>query len=192
MDILKELKTLGVEITDEIKAKLDGDFVSREEMDKKVKKAETDRDEWKKKAETSEETLKGFEGKDYEQITKDRDEWKKKYEDLDKAAKEKAAEDEKNALLDEAFKEIKFSSKAAGESIRNRISESVSVKDGKLIGFNDLLEAEKENDSTAFVTEEDERKAKFGTHSEPGEEPISGDPNTMDFETYRKWRKQNS
>lgn len=192
MDILKELKTLGVEITDEIKAKLDGDFVSREEMDKKVKKAETDRDEWKKKAETSEETLKGFEGKDYEQITKDRDEWKKKYEDLDKAAKEKAAEDEKNALLDEAFKEIKFSSKAAGESIRNRISESVSVKDGKLIGFNDLLEAEKENDSTAFVTEEEERKVKFGTRSEPGEEPISGDPNTMDFETYRKWRKQNS
>lgn len=192
MDILKELKTLGVEITDEIKAKLDGDFVSREEMDKKVKKAETDRDEWKKKAETSEETLKGFEGKDYEQITKDRDEWKKKYEDLDKAAKEKTAEDEKNALLDEAFKEIKFSSKAAGESIRNRISESVSVKDGKLIGFNDLLEAEKENDSTAFVTEEEERKVKFGTRSEPGEEPISGDPNTMDFETYRKWRKQNS
>lgn len=192
MNILKELKTLGVEITDEIKAKLDGDFVSREEMDKKVKKAETDRDEWKKKAETSEETLKGFEGKDYEQITKDRDEWKKKYEDLDKAAKEKAAEDEKNALLDEAFKEIKFSSKAAGESIRNRISESVSVKDGKLIGFNDLLEAEKENDSTAFVTEEEERKVKFGTRSEPGEEPISGDPNTMDFETYRKWRKQNS
>ncbi len=192
MDILKELKTLGVEITDEIKAKLDGDFVSREEMDKKVKKAETDRDEWKKKAETSEETLKGFEGKDYEQIKTDRDEWKKKYEDLDKASKEKAAEDEKNALLDEAFKEIKFSSKAAGESIRNRISESVSVKDGKLIGFNDLLEAEKENDSTAFVTEEEERKVKFGTHSEPGEEPISGDPNTMDFETYRKWRKQNS
>lgn len=190
MDILKVLKELGVEVTDAITAKLSGEFVTKDEMDKKVGKAESDRDEWKKKAETSEETLKGFEGKDIDGISKDRDSWKEKYETLDKESKEKAAADERNSLLDEAFKEIKFSSKAAGESIRNRIAENVSVKNGKLIGFNDLLESEKEADATAFVTKEDEGKAKFSTDGKGGDEPITGDPNTMDFDTYRKWRKQ--
>lgn len=47
MKIIEELEKLGVEITDAIKSKFDGDFVSREEMDKKVKKAEVERDNWK-------------------------------------------------------------------------------------------------------------------------------------------------
>lgn len=78
MKIIEELEKLGVEITDAIKSKFDGDFVSREEMDKKVKKAEVERDNWKTKAETSETALKELEGKDIEGITKARDEWKEK------------------------------------------------------------------------------------------------------------------
>jgi len=194
MNILKELKNLGVEITDDIKAKFDvegGEFVSTHEMEKKVKKVESERDDWKKKAEASEETLKGFEGKDFDGITKDRDAWKEKYETLEREAKEKAAADEKNSLLDEAFKDIKFSSKAAEASVRAKIADGVTVKDGKLIGFNDLIEAEKESDATAFLTEEDENMAQFGAVSGKGDKPITGDPNTMDFETYRKWRAQN-
>jgi hypothetical protein len=35
-----------------------------------------------KRAETAEETLKGFEGKDFETITRERDKWQKDYEQL--------------------------------------------------------------------------------------------------------------
>lgn len=191
MDILKKLKELGVEETDEIKKAFSGEFVSKAEMDKKVQKVESERDDWKQKAETSEETLKGFEGKDFDQITKDRDEWKKKYEDLDKTSKEKAAADEKKALLDEAMKDIKFTSKAAEASIRTAIEKDVTVKDGKLIGFSDLINSAKESDKEAFADEKEGRRAYFSTGSEKGEEPISGDPNAMDFATYKKWRSQN-
>ena len=163
MKIIEELEKLGVEITDAIKSKFDGDFVSREEMDKKVKKAEGERDNWKTKAETSETALKELEGKDIDGIEKARDEWKEKYEQLDKDVKNKEALEEKNALLDEAFKDVKFSSKAAEESIRSKIADNVTVKDGKLIGFNDLLAAEKEADNTAFVSDEAAGAARFNT-----------------------------
>ena len=191
MNIVTKLKELGVEITDDISKAFQGEFVSKAEMDKKVQKAEAERDDWKQKAETSEETLKGFEGKDFDQITKDRDEWKQKYEDLDKASKEKAAADEKKALLDEAMKEYKFTSKAAEASIRASIEKDVTVKDGKLIGFSDLINSAKESDKEAFADEKEGRKAYFSTESGKGEESISGDPNTMDYATYKKWRNQN-
>ena len=46
-----------------------------------------------------------------------------------------------------------------------QISESVQVKNGRLIGFNDLLDEAKKNDATAFVDEVveklNENKPKF-------------------------------
>ena len=47
---------------------------------KRADTAEKDRDSWKNRAETAENTLKGFEGKDFDAIQKDRDEWKQKAE----------------------------------------------------------------------------------------------------------------
>lgn len=74
------------------------------------------------------------------------------------------------------------------------IAASVTVKDGKLIGFNDLLENAKKNDSGAFVDEKAEQnQATFTNPMGAGAntEPITGDPNKMDFATYKKWREQN-
>lgn len=127
----------------------------------------TDRDAWKKKAETAETTLKGFEGKDFDTITKERDEWKKKAEDAEKEYSSKIAEREKEDLLKEAFAEIEFTSESAKKAIMAQISESVTVKNGKLIGFNDLLEDIKKSDTSAFVDKQqqqlDNGKAKFTT-----------------------------
>ena len=77
------------------------------------------------------------------------------------------AELEKAELLKEAFADIEFTSNSAKNAIMKQISESVSVKDGKLIGFNDLLEDAKKNDASAFVNKQQEtleqNKAKFTT-----------------------------
>lgn len=167
MNIIEKLKQFNVEVTPEMEKAFSGDFLSELEVNKKLSKAENDRDSWKQRAETAEETLKGFEGKDFDTITKERDEWKKKAEDAEKEYSAKEAEREKQELLKEAFAEIEFTSESAKKAIMAQIADGVSVKNGKLIGFNDLLEDAKKNDASAFVDKEqqnlEQNKAKFTT-----------------------------
>lgn len=167
MNIIEKLKQFNVEVTPDMEKAFSGEFLSEKEVEKKISKAENDRDSWKQRAETAEETLKGFEGKDFDTITKERDEWKKKAEDAEKEYSAKEAEREKQELLKEAFADIEFTSESAKKAIMAQISENVSVKNGKLIGFNDLLEDAKKNDASAFVDKEqqnlEQNKARFTT-----------------------------
>ena len=168
-NIIEICKEFGFEVPADKQAdfnkKVTENYLTRAEHDKKISKTETERDNWKEKAETAENTLKGFEGKDFDTITKERDEWKKKAEDAEKDYNSKLAEREKEDLLKEAFAEIKFTSESAKKTIMAQISESVSVKNGKLIGFNDLLEDIKKSDASAFVDKQqqqlDNNKARF-------------------------------
>lgn len=168
-NIIEICKEFGLEIPADKQAefnkKVSENYLTKAEHDKKIGKIETERDNWKEKAETAENTLKGFDGKDFDTITKERDEWKKKAEDAEKDYNAKLAEREKSDLLKDAFANIKFSSEAAKKSIMSQISESVQVKNGRLIGFNDLLDEAKKNDATAFVDEVveklNENKPKF-------------------------------
>ena len=198
--VISELEKLGIELSDEqkegIKKNIGEAMYSEFEFNKKVKKAEEDRDEWKTRAETAEETLKGFDGKDLDTITKERDEWKKKAEDAEAEYSSKLAEREKRDLLNEAIKDIKFTSESAKKSILAEIEAGVSVKNGKLVGFNDLLEEAKKTDAGAFVNEQDEHnkenQAVFTTQKGGTDtEKVTGDPNKMDFAPYKKWREQN-
>jgi hypothetical protein len=59
------------------------------------------------RAETAENTLKGFEGKDFDAITKDRDEWKQKHDTLVQKHQEEADDREFNDLLTAAIGEAK-------------------------------------------------------------------------------------
>ena len=169
--VISELEKIGLKLTDEqkesIKKSMGEELYSKQELDKKVGKVETERDTYKERAETAEETLKGFDGKDFETITKERDEWKQKAELAEKDYSAKLAEREKNDLLKEACESIKFSSESAKKAIMADIAASVSVKDGKLIGFNALLDDDKKRDASAFVNEEqqhlEQNKAKFTT-----------------------------
>lgn len=160
MNIIEKLKQFNIEVTAEMEKAFAGDFLSEQEVNKKLNKAETDRDAWKQRAETAEETLKGFEGKDFDTITKERDEWKKKAEDAEREYAEKEAEREKQELLKEAFADVKFTSESAKKAIMAQVAEGVTVKNGKLIGFNDLLDDAKKTDASAFVDEEQEQLEK--------------------------------
>lgn len=201
LKVITELEKLGLELTDEqkesVKKNIGEEVYSKGEFEKKVRKAEDERDQYKTRAETAEETLKGFDGKDFETITKERDEWKEKAETAKKDYDAKIAEREKNDLLKEAFESVKFSSESAKKTVMADIAASVTVKDGKLIGFNDLLEDAKKNDAGAFVDEQEQKseqnRATFTAPMGAGTktEPITGDPNKMDFATYKKWREQN-
>ena len=167
MNIVEKLKHFNVEVTAEMEKAFAGEFLSEKEVEKKLSKTESDRDAWKERAETAEETLKKFDGKDVDAMQREIDDWKKKAEDAVKEYSAKEAEREKQELLKEAFSDIEFTSNAAKNAIIAQISENVSVKNGKLIGFNDLLEDAKKNDACAFVNKEqqslEQNKARFTT-----------------------------
>ena len=168
-NIIEILKSIGIEVPEDKVATLNKsvseNYKTISEFEKKVSKMEMENESLKERAEAAEETLKGFEGKDFDTITKERDEWKMKAENAEKEYSAKEAEREKQELLKEAFEGVEFTSESAKKAIMAQISESVSVKNGKLIGFNDLLEDAKKNDASAFVNKEQENleqsKAKF-------------------------------
>lgn len=161
MNLVEDLKKAGIELTAELEKKYAGEFVSRKEMDTKLEKAEAARKDLEERLETAESTLKDFEGKDFEGMTKQVQEWQQKYNELVKTQKENEAARVKTQLLDEAFSKYEFTSEAAKRSIYNDIAADVVVKDGQLIGFNDLMSAKQKADASAFVTKADKQKAKF-------------------------------
>lgn len=168
-NIIEILKSNGIEVPEDkvatINKAVSENYKTVSEFDKKVGKLEAESESWKERAESAEETLKGFDGKNFDEITKERDAWKQKAEDAEKEYNAKMAEHEKQELLKEAFASVKFTSESAKKAIMAQISDGVSVKNGKLIGFNDLLEDAKKSDASAFVDEDqqekEQNKAKF-------------------------------
>lgn len=170
-NIMEILKSNGIEVPEDKVATINKavaeNYKTVSEFEKKVNKLEAENESLKERAESAEETLKGFDGKNFDEITKERDEWKKKAEDAEKEYSSRMAEHEKQELLKEAFANVKFTSESAKKAIMAQIADGVSVKNGKLIGFNDLLEDAKKSDASAFVDENqqelEQNKAKFTT-----------------------------
>lgn len=158
VNVANELKKLGIEVSDEqkesLKKSMGEELYSKKEMEDKVNKASSESEQWKTRAESAEKMLEGLDGKSPEDILKERDDWKRQAEDSKKDYEAKIAEHEKNELLKEAFEEIEFTSESAKKAIMKDISESVSVKNGKLIGFSDLIEEAKKTDANAFVNKQ--------------------------------------
>ena len=80
------LSEAGVTIPEDKKADFDKavaeNYKTAAEFEKKVNRLTEDLNAATKRADTAEETLKGFEGKDFEAITRDRDEWQRKHNEL--------------------------------------------------------------------------------------------------------------
>lgn len=111
-----------------------------------------DRDTWKEKAEAAETTLKGFEGVDLETMQREISDWKQKATEAEKKAQEQLYERDFADALKTEFEGIKFSSDAAKRAIMAEVKKAdLKLKDGKILGLNDLLSQMKEKDASAFV-----------------------------------------
>ena len=111
-----------------------------------------DRDTWKEKAEAAETTLKGFEGVDLETMQREISDWKQKATEAEKNAQAQLYERDFADALKTEFEGIKFSSEAAKRAIMAEVKEAgLKLKDGKILGLNDLLSQMKEEDASAFV-----------------------------------------
>lgn len=167
--IISELEKLGLKMTDEqkeaIKKSIGEEVYSESEHEKKVKKIEAERDGFKERAETAEDTLKGFEGKDLEGITKDRDAWKEKFETLEAEQNKAKQEAELESAINEHVEGLKFKDEYRKRAyIEDLKKEGYQLKDGKLIGASDF---QKKYDADAFVDEKQQNlennRAKFTT-----------------------------
>ena len=111
-----------------------------------------DRDTWKEKAEAAETTLKGFEGVDLETMQREISDWKQKATEAEKSAQAQLYERDFADALKTEFEGIKFSSEAAKRAIMAEVKEAgLKLKDGKILGLNDLVSQMKEKDSSAFI-----------------------------------------
>lgn len=105
------LSEAGVTIPEDKKADFDKavaeNYKTAAEFEKKVNRLTEDLNAASKRADTAEETLKGFDGKDFDAITRDRDEWQRKHNELVETHKRETEEREFNEGLSAAITEAK-------------------------------------------------------------------------------------
>ena len=154
--LIETLKSFGIEIPEDkqsdVKKVLSEHYKNAAEYNKAISKLEFDRDDWKGKAEAAENTLKSFEGVDLETMQRELSDWKKRAEDAEKDAQQQLYERDFADAIKTEFEDIKFSSEAAKRAIMAEVKAAgLKLKDGKILGLNDLLSQMKEKDASAFV-----------------------------------------
>lgn len=110
-NMIEICKDFGIEIPAEKHAEFSKavaeNYKTIAEHEKKVNRLTDDLAAEKKRADDAEQTLKGFEGKDFDAITKDRDDWKKRHDDAVAAHQKEQEDREFSQMLDEAIAEAK-------------------------------------------------------------------------------------
>ena len=176
-NIIEICKEYGLEVPadkqSEFTKKVAENYLTKAEHEKKIGKLETDRDTWKEKAETAENTLKGFEDVDLETMRKDLADWKQKAEDAEKSAQAQIYERDFSDALKAELESVKFSSEAAKRDVMSQIKAAeLKLKDGKILGLSDLIEQIKKDDASAFVDEAQQQneanRARFTQPAKPG------------------------
>ena len=110
-NIIEICKDFGIEIPADKHAEFNKavaeNYKTVAEHEKKVNRLTDDLATEKKRADDAVETLKGFEGKDFDAITRERDEWKRKHDDAVASHQREQEEREFNAVLEAAITEAK-------------------------------------------------------------------------------------
>lgn len=170
--LIETLGSFGIEIPEDkqadVKKALSEHYKNAGEVTKTLAKVESERDAWKERAETAENTLKSFEGIDPESIKGELATWKQKAADAEKEYNDKIYERDFADALKAALEDVKFSSASAKKAVMADIKGAgLKLKDGKILGLNDLLEQMKKDDASAFVDDDQEQveqnQARFTT-----------------------------
>lgn len=170
--LIETLGSFGIEIPEDkqadVKKALSEHYKNAGEVTKTLTKVEGERDTWKERAEIAENTLKSFEGIDPESIKGELATWKQKAADAEKEYNDKIYERDFADALKTALEDVKFSSASAKKAVMADIKDAgLKLKNGKILGLNDLLEQMKKDDASAFVDDDQEQaeqnQARFTT-----------------------------
>lgn len=164
-NIIEILKANGIDVSEEqesaINKAVSENYKTINEFTKKLEKAEQERDNFKKQYEDASETLKSFDGVNVEDLQGQIDTWKGKAEEAEKDFNAKIAERDFADALRTEMETVKFSSEYAKKSVMEEIKAAgLKLVDGKIMGLQDMLNAIKEKDASAFM-EDGESRPRF-------------------------------
>ena len=134
--------------------------------------------------------IDSYKSMDIEAIKKSAEDYKAKFETAEKDYQAKISEMEYNNKLDKYVGTLNLKNDIYRKEVISRIKEKELKFDGDtLLGAEDLVKGFKEQYADAFV--DTKPKPSFADTTSGSSSGISGDPSTMDYETYKAWRKQN-
>lgn len=146
-----------------------GEYVGKAKFDK----TELEKENYKTQLTTAQETLKGFEGVNVEDLQGEITKLNKQLQDKDTEFNDKLKEIEYSSNIDTFFSNYKFTSdlakKAALEEFKKQ---EFKFTDGKFLGGEDYMKTLQESNPTAFESEEDEKAPKIvkgTTQRKPGQ-----------------------
>lgn len=178
--LIETLKSFGIEVPEdkqaEVKKALSEHYKNVSEHTKAISKLETDRDNWKQKAEAAEETLKKFDGVDLETMQSELTTWKNKAENAEKDYAEKIRERDIRDKVNEKLSGVKMKDDMKDFVYEEILKTGVDLnKNGELIGFDEGLKSVQEKRPSAFIDEEQERlEAQRAKEFKPFTQPLNG------------------
>ena len=191
--LIDTLKSFGVEIPEDkqadVKRALSEHYKNAGEVTRTLSKVENERDSWKNRAEAAETTLRSFDGVDVEGMKQSISDWKAKAEKAEQDAKEQIYQRDFADALKTELETIKFSSESAKKAIMSEIKEAgLTMKNGKILGLNDLIEQMKQSDAAAFV---DETQQSANQNAAKFTSPVHGGVRTGSGLTKDDFKKMN-
>lgn len=169
-DIIEILKEQGIELQDD-KAKAVTKAVAEEyktvkEYRNTVAKLEGERDSYKQQLETAKEALQEFDGVDVNDMKEKMADYEKKMKEQEEDYKKQLYDRDFSDALTSAMESYQFTSEYAKQAVMDEIKAAeLKLVDGKIIGLNDMIEAIKGKDASAFVDEKQQalegKKARF-------------------------------
>lgn len=155
-NIIDICKDFGIEIPAEKHADFNKavaeNYKTSAEFEKKVNRLTDDLNAEKKRADTAEESLKGFEGIDPANVKTQLEEANRKVREAQEAAEKQISERDFNDALKGELDGMKFSSTAARKAVESEIrAAGLKLKNGKILGLSDMIDQMKKEDASAFV-----------------------------------------
>lgn len=177
-DIIDICKDFGIEIPAEKHAEfrkgVAENYKTIAEHEKKVNRLTDDLNAANQRADAAEETLKGFEGKDFDAIIRERDEWKRKHDEAVATHQKEQEDREFNEILTTAISEAKGRNPKAitalldMDKLRGSRNQQSDIKAA--------LDALRTESGYLF---EDNGGAPYFTQGNPGGGPVPGKTYTM-------------
>lgn len=170
-NIFSILSELEIEVPEDKKDAIENglkeNYLTRAEFEKKLTKAETERDTWKEKATTAEEAMKGFEGVDKDAYEKTIADLQKKAEEAESKATAQILMRDQRDYLKAEFDKLGITSERTRKSLAADImgEDGLKWKDGAFMGLSDYLA--KENEKDHFYKTEDEKKQDEAEEKKP-------------------------
>jgi predicted phage tail protein len=174
-------KLLGEDLAKQVNEKLgdkqlilnDGTYFPKSKFDD----LNEDKKDLKKQLEEANAKIEELSKVNAEDLQKEIDDWKTKYETDTNALNDKISKREREYIINDLTRDIKFSSNSAKKSFMEDLaSKDLKIEDGKMLGFDDYLNSYKEQDAGAFVEEKKDEGKDIdlgGNHKKDAKDDLS-------------------